>query len=406
MADIEAGQRPRPNAVHGAGWQRPWSPKTRYGTAKVGLAPARCAVEGKTPAKVQTATKANPASVCRNAGVHRASALPIGRTGHPPRPAGSTRSSSTATALQARISGLAKAGPAHPQRIGLDQPNSQAIAADACNGLPDAIIDGEIVALNATRSPPTSRHLQAAISEGHTDDLVFFRLRHPLRGRGGPPHACHYSSASTRLGEAAVKALPKNGRSRCCGMSTISRRAATRSCFPPANCRWRELSRKQADAPYRSGRSEQLDQGQVPRRPRGRDWSLDGYREVSFRSLIVGRLSRLTLHPCRPGWNRLWRDRRWTALSRGLKGGSPVRNRPFTGPGCAPVCLQHPPGFARSWLPRSNSPAGQPPAWCGRRRSRACGRTSPRPRVAAESPAPGRHHGDCHAPGQERPASP
>jgi bifunctional non-homologous end joining protein LigD len=58
-------------------------------------------------------------------------------------------------------------------RKGLDWTSKFRAIAKAAEGLPDAIIDGEIVALDSHGSPDFAA-LQAAISEGKTQDLVFF----------------------------------------------------------------------------------------------------------------------------------------------------------------------------------------------------------------------------------------
>jgi bifunctional non-homologous end joining protein LigD len=72
--------------------------------------------------------------------------------------------------LQLRI---AKGDVTLKTRKGLDWTDKfQAIAA-AAGELPDAIIDGEVAALDANGSPDFAA-LQAALSEGRTDDLIFF----------------------------------------------------------------------------------------------------------------------------------------------------------------------------------------------------------------------------------------
>ena len=58
-------------------------------------------------------------------------------------------------------------------RKGLDWTQKFGAIAKAAQGLPDAIIDGEIVALDSHGSPDFAA-LQAALSESKTDDLVFF----------------------------------------------------------------------------------------------------------------------------------------------------------------------------------------------------------------------------------------
>ena len=58
-------------------------------------------------------------------------------------------------------------------RKGLDWTGKFDAIAHAARGLPDGIIDGEIVALNANGAPDFAA-LQAALSEGKTKDLIFF----------------------------------------------------------------------------------------------------------------------------------------------------------------------------------------------------------------------------------------
>ena len=58
-------------------------------------------------------------------------------------------------------------------RTGLDWTDKFPAIAKAAAKLPDAIIDGEIVALNKASNPDFSA-LQTALSDGSTDDLVFF----------------------------------------------------------------------------------------------------------------------------------------------------------------------------------------------------------------------------------------
>jgi bifunctional non-homologous end joining protein LigD len=58
-------------------------------------------------------------------------------------------------------------------RKGLDWSAKFAAIAHAAGNLTDAMIDGEIVALD-TNGVPDFAALQAALSEGRTDDLVFF----------------------------------------------------------------------------------------------------------------------------------------------------------------------------------------------------------------------------------------
>ena len=58
-------------------------------------------------------------------------------------------------------------------RKGLDWTSKYPAIARAAGSLPDAIIDGEICALDANGAPDFAA-LQAALSEGETDALVYF----------------------------------------------------------------------------------------------------------------------------------------------------------------------------------------------------------------------------------------
>ena len=64
-------------------------------------------------------------------------------------------------------------------RKGLDWTDKFPAIAKAAAKLPDAILDGEIVALNAKGDPDFSA-MQAALSEGKTDALVYFAFDLPF----------------------------------------------------------------------------------------------------------------------------------------------------------------------------------------------------------------------------------
>ena len=72
--------------------------------------------------------------------------------------------------MQLRIAG---GEPTLRTRKGLDWSDKFSAIVEAAAALPDALVDGEIVALNAEGVPDFSA-LQAALSECKTDDLVFF----------------------------------------------------------------------------------------------------------------------------------------------------------------------------------------------------------------------------------------
>src|SRR5205085_5795185 len=72
-------------------------------------------------------------------------------------------------------------------RKGLDWTGKFRAIAEAAAGLPDAIIDGEVVALDDTGAPNFAA-LQAALSDGRSQDLVYFVFDLPFdRGEDLPP---------------------------------------------------------------------------------------------------------------------------------------------------------------------------------------------------------------------------
>ncbi len=168
-------------------------------------------------------------------------------------------------------------------RKGLDWTAKFNAIAKEAGKLPDAIVDGEIVALDAEGNPNFSA-LQAAISEGKTDELIFFAfdlmfaegldLRHlPLRDRkqrlqkllkahikGKTPlirYVEHFESDGETVLESARK-LNLEG-----------------------------IVSKRLDAPYRSGRSDGWTKAKT--RP-GHEVVIGGWKTTDgkFRSLMVG----------------------------------------------------------------------------------------------------------------------
>ena len=85
-------------------------------------------------------------------------------------------------------------------RKGLDWTDKFAAIAKEAGALPDAMIDGEIVALDHDGAPNFSS-LQAAMSDGKTDDLIFFAfdLLFAEGARSSP--RCRLASARQRLKE-------------------------------------------------------------------------------------------------------------------------------------------------------------------------------------------------------------
>ncbi len=133
-------------------------------------------------------------------------------------------------------------------RKGLDWSDKFAEIVDDGAALDDAIIDGEVVALDHNGSPDFAA-LQAAISSGDTDDLVFF-VFDLLFERGEDLRALPLSERKTRL-KALIPA--RHARLRYVDHFVTGGDAVLQSA-----CRMEleGIVSKKLDAPYHSGRSE------------------------------------------------------------------------------------------------------------------------------------------------------
>ena len=132
-------------------------------------------------------------------------------------------------------------------RKGLDWTTKYPAIAKAAGSLPDAIIDGEICALDENGAPDFAA-LQAALSEGKTDLLVYFAFDLLFEG-----------------GEDLRRGLSPSARSDCSNFSqkpattpvfassSISRTAGRRCCARPAGCPLKELYRSVAMRPTSPG---------------------------------------------------------------------------------------------------------------------------------------------------------
>ena len=167
-------------------------------------------------------------------------------------------------------------------RKGLDWTDKFSAIAKEGRGLPDALIDGEIVAIDHGGLPDFSA-LQAAISDGKTDDLVFFafdllfagdedlralplherksRLKQLLRERKGKSETIRYVEHFEEDGDAVLESAQK--------MSLEG------------------IVSKKLNAPYRSGRSESWTKAKVRA---GHEVVIGGWKTTSgkFRSLMAG----------------------------------------------------------------------------------------------------------------------
>ena len=108
-------------------------------------------------------------------------------------------------------------------RKALDWTEKFSAIAKAASVLPDAILDGEIVALNENGEPDFSA-MQAALSDGNTDDLVYFafdllfvdgedlRTSAAARTQGAPARAAEQARALENLVAALCGALRRQRR--------------------------------------------------------------------------------------------------------------------------------------------------------------------------------------------------
>jgi bifunctional non-homologous end joining protein LigD len=167
-------------------------------------------------------------------------------------------------------------------RKGLDWTDKFGAIAEEGSALPDVMIDGEIVALDHNGAPDFST-LQAAISDGKTDDLIFYafdllfasgedirelplavrktRLKKLLETRKGKDRQIRYVEHFESGGEAVLESA--------CKLSLEG------------------IVSKKLDTPYRSGRSENWTKAKCRA---GHEVVLGGYKTTSgkFRSLMAG----------------------------------------------------------------------------------------------------------------------
>ncbi|NYJ13900.1 bifunctional non-homologous end joining protein LigD [Rhizobium leguminosarum] len=166
-------------------------------------------------------------------------------------------------------------------RKGLDWTGKYPEVAEAASALPDAIIDGEICALD-DHGVPDFAALQAALSEGRTGDLVYFafdllyeggedlrslpvierkaRLQSLLADAGDDPRLCFVEHFETG-GDAVLRSA--------CKLSLEG------------------IVSKQSDAPYQSGRTDSWAKSKCRA---GHEVVIGAYAKTNgkFRSLLVG----------------------------------------------------------------------------------------------------------------------
>lgn len=168
-------------------------------------------------------------------------------------------------------------------RTGLDWTEKFGAIARKAKSLPDSIIDGEIVALDSHGAPDFSA-LQAALSDGDTDNLVFFAFD-MLFADGADLRALPLGERKAQL-EKTLKAarLPANGAVRFVAHVEAGGREVLESA-----CRLslEGIVSKKLDAPYRSGRSHAWTKAKCRG---GHEVVIGGWKtnDGKFRSLMVG----------------------------------------------------------------------------------------------------------------------
>jgi bifunctional non-homologous end joining protein LigD len=164
-------------------------------------------------------------------------------------------------------------------RKGLDWTNRFAAIARACAKLDDAILDGEIVALDHNGAPDFAG-LQAALSDGKTDGLVFFAFDLLFAGKEDL-RALPLAARKARL-ETLLKGAPSN-------LRYVEHFTSGGDAVLKSACRMslEGIVSKRLDAPYRSGRSDDWTKAKCRA---GHEVVIGGWSTTAgnFRSLLVG----------------------------------------------------------------------------------------------------------------------
>jgi bifunctional non-homologous end joining protein LigD len=165
-------------------------------------------------------------------------------------------------------------------RKGLDWTEKFGAIAKEAKSLPDALIDGEIVALNHHGVPDFSA-LQAAISDGKTGSLIFFAF--DLLFAGGE------DLRSLPLGErkARLKKLLASRKGKLIKYVEHFEASGDSVLESAEKLSLEGIISKKLDAPYRSGRSENWTKAKVRA---GHEVVLGGWKSTNgkFRSLMAG----------------------------------------------------------------------------------------------------------------------
>jgi bifunctional non-homologous end joining protein LigD len=164
-------------------------------------------------------------------------------------------------------------------RKGLDWSAKFPAIVRAGAGLPDGIIDGEVVALDHTGAPDFAA-LQAAIADGKTDDLVFFVFDLLFSG-GEDLRKLPLLERKARLASIVAGASPV--------IRFVEHFVAAGDAVLRSACRMNleGIVSKKLDAPYQSGRSESWVKSKCRQ---GHEVVIGGWTTTgeAFRSLIAG----------------------------------------------------------------------------------------------------------------------
>jgi bifunctional non-homologous end joining protein LigD len=168
-------------------------------------------------------------------------------------------------------------------RKGLDWTDKfQAIAREG-SALPDALIDGEIVALDHDGAPDFST-LQAAISDGKTDDLIFYAFD-LLFADGEDLRSLPLGKRKARL----KKMLEARSKAKARSILYVEHFETGGDAILESACKLslEGIVSKRLDAPYRSGRSESWTKAKCRA---GHEVVIGGWKTTNgkFRSLMAG----------------------------------------------------------------------------------------------------------------------
>ena len=164
-------------------------------------------------------------------------------------------------------------------RKGLDWTEKFAAIAEAAADLPDSILDGEVVALDAAGQPDFAG-LQAALSDGESGDLIFFAF--DLLAEGGED----LRDLPLRERKARLKAMMGEDEPRLRFVDHFET-AGDAVLLSACKLELEGIISKRLDAPYRSGRSDTWTKAKCRA---GHDVVIGGYTTTgsAFRSLIAG----------------------------------------------------------------------------------------------------------------------